>query len=141
MSNTYQVTAGFVKIVVRIPLGNEKERSIQWSEVFEVWEKISALVMGSIDENVYRYNIDTLAKVSIVSILRYPSKNPHHKLHIHKFIISTYFNFWTSNFFKIFRFFWHFPRFCSVSGYFILDFFFWHFWSLLQWQYQVVIPK
>ncbi len=34
-----------------------------------------------------------------------------------------YFNFWTSNFFKIFRFLRHLPRFCSVSDYFILDFF------------------
>ncbi len=45
--------------------------------------------MGSIDENRYRYSIDTLAKVS-VSILRYLSENPHHELHIHKLV--TYFD-------------------------------------------------
>ncbi len=39
----------------------------------------NAEVMGNIEENRYRYNIDTLAKVSI---LRYPSKNPHYELHI-----------------------------------------------------------
>ncbi len=58
------------------------------------------LVMGSIEENKYRYSIDTLAKVSIVSILRYPSKNPHQKLHIHKLV--TYFDFRTSNFLGFF---------------------------------------
>ncbi len=62
--------------------------------------------MGSIDENRYRYSIDTLAKVSIVSILvsilRYLSKNPHYKLHIHKLV--TYFDLRTSNFFEIFVF-------------------------------------
>ncbi len=48
------------------------------------------LVMGSIDKNRHRYSIDTLAKVSIVSILRYPPENPHHELHIHKLV--TYFD-------------------------------------------------
>ncbi len=50
------------------------------------------IVMGSIEENRYRYRIDSLAKVSI---LRYPSENPHHELHIHKLV--TYFDFRTLN--------------------------------------------
>ncbi len=49
---------------------------------------IKRIVMGSIDENWYRYSIDTFAKVSI---LRYPSENPHHELHIHTVMI------WNSN--------------------------------------------
>ncbi len=61
-------------------------------------------VMGSIEENRYRYGIDTLTKVSkvsiLVSILRYPFKNPHHELHIHKLV--TYFDFRTSNFLGFF---------------------------------------
>ncbi len=87
------------------------------------------LVMGCIDENRYRYSIDTLAKLSIVSILlailRYLSKNPHHELHIHKLV--TYFNVFQLadfEFFWNFCFFWHLPHFYSVSDYFILDFFF-----------------
>ncbi len=81
------------------------------------------LVMGSIDKNRYQYSINTLAKVSIVSILRYLSENPHHELHIHKLV--TYFNVFQLadfEFFEIFVF-WHLPRFYSVFGYFILDFF------------------
>ncbi len=96
------------------------------------------LVMGSIDENWYRYSMI----VSIlVSILRYPSKNPHHELHIHKFV--TYFHVFqlsTSNFFEIFGFFRHLPGFAPfwvIS----LNFFLGHFWSLFQWQYRVSIPE
>ncbi len=55
--------------------------------------------MGSIVENRYRYSIDTLAKVSLVSILRYPSKNPHYELYIHKLVM--YFDFQTLNFLDI----------------------------------------
>ncbi len=44
------------------------------------------LVMGSNEENRYQYSIDTLAKVAIVSILRYSSENPHHELHIQKLV-------------------------------------------------------
>ncbi len=61
---------------------------------------IRHIVMGSIEENRYGYSIDTLAKVSIVSILRYPTENPHHELHIHKSV--TYFDFHTSNFLGFF---------------------------------------
>ncbi len=81
--------------------------------------------MGSIEENRYRYSIDTLAKVSIisilVSILRYPSENPHHKLHIHK--LGTYFDIFYHSDFEFFRFLRHLPHFCPISGYSTLDFF------------------
>ncbi len=60
-----------------------------------------ALVMGNINENRYRYSISTLAKVSIVSILRYPSKNPHHELHTHKLV--TYFNVFQLSDFEFFQ--------------------------------------
>ncbi len=62
------------------------------------------LVMGSIGENRYWYSTDTLATVSIVSILvalEYPSKNLHHELHIHKLV--TYFDFRTSNYLGFFN--------------------------------------
>ncbi len=48
--------------------------------------------------------------VSIVAILRYPSKNPHHELHIHIFV--TYFDVFQLSDFKFFRnfgFFRHLP--------------------------------
>ncbi len=50
----------------------------------------------------------------LISILRYPSENSHHELHIHKLV--TYFDFQTSNFFGFFDI-------CPIFGYFILDFF------------------
>ncbi len=59
-----------------------------------------------------KYSIDTSAKVSI---LRYPSENPHHELHIHKLVM--YFDFQN---FEFFRFLQHLPRFPVI---FILDFF------------------
>ncbi len=83
----------------------------------------SELVMGSIKENRCRYSIDTLAKVSIlVSILRYPSENPHHELHIHKLV--AYFEVFRLSDFEFFRFLRHLLRFCPISSYTILDFFF-----------------
>ncbi len=84
-----------------------------------------AVVMGSIEENRYRYSVDTLAKVLIVSILvsvfRYPSENPHYELHIHKLV--TYFDFRTSNFLGFFAI----CPICAVSGYFQIRFFFFAF--------------
>ncbi len=68
--------------------------------------------MGSMKENRYQ--------CQYLSILRYPSENPHHKLHIiHKLV--TYFDFLTSNFLD-------FLDICPISAPFlvisILDFFF-----------------
>ncbi len=91
------------------------------------------LVMGSIEENGYRYSIDTFAKVSIVSILvsilRYPSKNPHHKLHIQKFV--TYFDIFQLLGIELFQNFWVFSTFAPFLlhfGYFLQILFFWgHF--------------
>ncbi len=51
----------------------------------------------------------------MVSILGYPSENPHHELHIHKLV--THFDFRTSNFLGFFR---HLPHFLVIS---ILDFY------------------
>ncbi len=65
--------------------------------------------MGSIEENRYRCSIDTLVKVSIVSILGYPSKNPHHELHIHKLV--KYFEVFRLSDFEFFRFLRHLPHF------------------------------
>ncbi len=62
---------------------------------------LSGLVMGSIEENWYRYSIDTFAKLSLVSILRYTFENPHHKLHIRKFV--TYFDIFQLSDFEFFR--------------------------------------
>ncbi len=53
--------------------------------------------------------------IDIVSILKYPSENPHHELHIHKLI--TYSDFQTSNFLGFFTF-------CPFLVISILDFFF-----------------
>ncbi len=80
---------------------------------------LDILVMGNIEENRYRYSTVTLAKVSIVSILvsilRYPSENPHYKLHIHKLVM--YFDFPTSNFLGFFDI-------CPISRFFsISDFY------------------
>ncbi len=74
----------------------------------------SQIVMGSIEENWYRYNIDTFAKVLIVSILRYPSENPHHKLHIRKFV--TYFDVFQLSDFEFFLKFLGFFDICPVSA-------------------------
>ncbi len=87
------------------------------------------VMMGSIEENRYQYIIDTLANVSIVSIrvsilvsiLRYPSENPYHKLHIHKLV--TYFEVFRLSDLEFFRFLQHLSHFCPISGYFVLDFF------------------
>ncbi len=79
----------------------------------EIAINVIDLVMGSIEENRYQYSIDTLAQVSRVSILRYPSKNPHHKLCIqisHRFRLSD---------FEFFKFLQYLPRFPVIS---ILDF-------------------
>ncbi len=57
--------------------------------------------MGSINENWYRYSINTFAKVAIVSILKYASKNPHQKLHIRKFV--TYFDVFQLSDFEFFQ--------------------------------------
>ncbi len=65
--------------------------------------------MGIIEENRYRYSIDTLAKVSIVSILRYRFENPYHELHIHKLV--TYFDIFRLSDYEFFRFLRHLPRF------------------------------
>ncbi len=50
-------------------------------------------------------------------------RKSHHELHIQKLV--TYFNVLQLSdlFFKIFRFLRHLPHFCTVSGYFVLDFF------------------
>ncbi len=71
----------------------------------------------------------------LVSILRYPSKNPHHELHFHKLI--TNFDVFRLSDFEFFRF----LRLLTRFRLFHFRFFFWHFWSLFQWQYQVSIPK
>ncbi len=83
--------------------------------------RLLGLVMGSIEENRYRYSIDTLAKISIVSILIYPSENPHHELPIHKLV--TYFDFRTSNFLGFFEI----PVSAPFPGYFHFRFFFFAF--------------
>ncbi len=71
---------------------------------------INEIVMGSIVKSWYRYSIDTLAKVSIVSIL-----NPHHELYIPKLVM--YFDFRTLNFLDFFNL-------CPVPSYFHFRFFF-----------------
>ncbi len=104
-------------------------KTVERCKKFTNWFGEAFIVMGSIDENRYRYSIDTLAKVSI---LRYLSKNPHCEHHIHKLV--TYFDVFQLadfEFFEIFVFL-TFAPFYSVSGYFIVDFFFWHFLSLFQ---------
>ncbi len=62
-----------------------------------------------------------------VSILRYPSENPHHELYIYKLVMYL-FQLLDVEFFRILS---HLPRFLVIS---ILDFFFffWCFWSLFQ---------
>ncbi len=78
--------------------------------------------MGSIEENGYRYSIDTLAKVSIVPILWYPSENPHHKFHIHNLV--TYFDIFQLSDFKFFWFLRNLPCFYPSLVISISDFLF-----------------
>ncbi len=66
------------------------------------------------------FSTDTLEKVSLVSILKYPSENPHNDLYIPKLVM--YFDSWMSNFLdfiNIFPIFWLFP----FQIYFIFYFF------------------
>ncbi len=92
------------------------------------------IVMGSIDENWYRYSIDTQ-----ISFRKSPSRTSHWEVrHIFR-RIST---FGLRIFSKSLGFF----NICPVSASFqVISFQFCflggHFWSLFQWQYQVSIPK
>ncbi len=78
------------------------------------------IVIGSIEENRYRYSFDALAKVSI---LRYPSENPHHELHIYKLV--TYLGVFRLSDFEFFGFLRHLPHFCLFLVISILEIFFW----------------
>ncbi len=81
--------------------------SLPFLRFSEKYRKILRLVMGSIEENRYRY-----FGISVDSIdTQISSENPHHELHIHKLVV--YFDFRTSNFLGFFAI-------CPVSAHFWL---------------------